>query len=195
MSTARELLEEALDRVIEVGNYELSERIKDHLRQPEPEPVAYIIKGATITGAEASYLSWNKTGAGFVAAPIKSYEPIPLYTAQPDQSARIAELELQVAELHDKLDKADAEIDRLSTIHQTTHDRLLRGDNNKELLECLRGGWIDSRDEYINRLNRLQTRIDSGVRVYAWSSGNGMLIADQSYDQTNATLLLDKVGE
>ena len=39
------------------------------------------------------------------------------------------------------IDAMQAEIDRLKRICETTHDRLLRGDSDKELLAMLQEGW------------------------------------------------------
>ena len=53
----------------------------------------------------------------------------------PDELARIA-----------KFRGAANEIDRLHMVAQTAHDRLLRGDSDKEILEILAGAWRDRTD-------------------------------------------------
>lgn len=60
----------------------LLKEIDEDVEKPEPEPAAYILKGHTMTGDIADYLSWTKLGMGVVTK-LDSYDPVPLYTSPP----------------------------------------------------------------------------------------------------------------
>jgi hypothetical protein len=81
MSIERELLKELFQYLRFYGaTGSLISRIEAELAKPEPEPVAFILKGHTMTGDIADFLSWTTEGMGVVTK-VNGYEPIPLYTS------------------------------------------------------------------------------------------------------------------
>lgn len=114
----RELLKEASEMLSniesELPNYylwethELVQRIESELNKPEPEPVAWLSDRGTIWHDKTDAIDDSD---GFIE---------PLYTTQPDQSARIAELSQLEAEIINtlrELIKAQEYIKELAAEH------------------------------------------------------------------------------